>query len=67
MRTLILVLDGGRLIAQGQHEELLQNCGLYAEIFYSQLRPEERKGLAEPAHGAVDVPPLPLKRMQEAS
>ena len=28
----ILVLDGGRLIAQGRHEELLQTCRLYKKL-----------------------------------
>ena len=34
---LILVLDKGRLIDKGQHEELLGRCGLYADIYYGQL------------------------------
>ena len=29
----ILILDGGRLIDQGSHEELLARCGLYQRIF----------------------------------
>ncbi len=35
---LILVLDQGRLAAQGTHEQLLTESPLYAEIVYSQLR-----------------------------
>jgi ATP-binding cassette subfamily B protein len=34
---LILVLDKGRIIASGKHEELLETCELYAEIYSSQL------------------------------
>ncbi|HEX9017414.1 MAG TPA: ABC transporter ATP-binding protein [Chloroflexota bacterium] len=34
----ILVLDGSQVIAQGTHEELLADCGLYCEIVASQLR-----------------------------
>ena len=34
----ILLLEQGRLVAQGQHDELLENCALYAEIYYSQLK-----------------------------
>lgn len=32
----ILVLDDGRIIGQGTHEELLRDCGAYQEIYYSQ-------------------------------
>ena len=35
---LILVLDEGRLIAQGRHEELIQTCPVYREIAASQLK-----------------------------
>ncbi|MFN7209089.1 MAG: hypothetical protein ACK4P1_01690, partial [Aggregatilineales bacterium] len=34
---LILVLDKGRIVASGKHEELLETCELYAEIYSSQL------------------------------
>ena len=33
----ILVLDRGRLVAQGRHEELLETSPLYAEIYHLQL------------------------------
>jgi len=36
---LVLVLDKGRLIDLGKHEELLGRCGLYADIYYGQLVP----------------------------
>ena len=32
----ILVMDKGKIIAQGSHEELLKNCPLYKEIYNSQ-------------------------------
>jgi ATP-binding cassette subfamily B protein len=35
---LILVLEGGRIAAQGRHEELLRESCLYNEIVQSQLR-----------------------------
>lgn len=38
----ILVLDEGRLAGMGTHQELLQTCGVYQEIYYSQ-HPEEVK------------------------
>jgi ABC-type multidrug transport system fused ATPase/permease subunit len=30
--TRILVLDGGRLIAQGPHDELISTCDLYRQM-----------------------------------
>ena len=33
----ILVLDKGRIVASGTHEELLETSELYAEIYSSQL------------------------------
>jgi ATP-binding cassette subfamily B protein len=34
---LILVLDGGRLVAQGTHQDLLEASATYREIAESQL------------------------------
>ena len=39
----ILVLDDGKLVASGKHEELLANCQVYQEIYYSQF-PKEKEG-----------------------
>ena len=36
----ILVLDDGRLAGRGTHEELLENCPVYREIYYSQFPKE---------------------------
>jgi len=36
----ILVLDDGRLVGQGTHEELMENCPVYQEIFHSQFGKE---------------------------
>jgi ATP-binding cassette, subfamily B, bacterial len=33
MADLILVLDGGRVVERGSHDELMQRRGLYAELF----------------------------------
>ncbi len=41
----ILVLDDGELVGVGRHEELLENCEIYQEIYYSQF-PEQQKGAA---------------------
>ncbi len=37
----ILVLDDGRLVGVGTHEELMDDCPTYAEIVLSQLSAEE--------------------------
>jgi ATP-binding cassette subfamily B multidrug efflux pump len=48
---LVLVLERGRLVGMGTHEELLASCGLYADIFYGQLLPE-----AQPAREPAGEP-----------
>ncbi len=35
---LILVLDGGKAVAMGRHEELLKSCDIYREIYSTQFR-----------------------------
>lgn len=39
---LIIVLDDGKMVGKGTHEELLENCQVYSEIYYSQFRKEEK-------------------------
>ena len=34
---LILVLDGGRIVGRGTHEELMESCDIYREISESQI------------------------------
>ena len=36
----IIVLDGGKIVGEGKHEELLQSCEVYREIVASQLSKE---------------------------
>ncbi len=38
---LILVIEDGRIVGSGTHEELMRECGVYQEIAYSQLSKEE--------------------------
>lgn len=38
----IIVLDDGKVVGIGKHNELLENCPVYQEIYYSQF-PKERK------------------------
>ncbi|HYN88307.1 MAG TPA: ABC transporter ATP-binding protein, partial [Ardenticatenaceae bacterium] len=45
---LILVLDKGRIVARGTHEELLEESEIYADIYYSQL-----VSTPEPSDGRV--------------
>lgn len=46
----ILVLDDGELAGIGTHEELLKNCEVYQEIYYSQFpEKENQKGAAKNA------------------
>lgn len=40
----IVVLDDGKIAAVGKHEELLKNCSVYQEIYYSQFKKEDEKG-----------------------
>jgi ATP-binding cassette subfamily B protein len=35
---LILVLDNGQVVAQGNHETLMQTSSIYQEVFYSQQK-----------------------------
>ncbi len=37
---LILVLDGGRIVERGTHDELLSSGGLYSRLYYSQFSEE---------------------------
>jgi len=37
----IIVLDGGKMVGKGTHQELLKNCDVYREIALSQLSKEE--------------------------
>ena len=41
----ILVLDDGEMVGMGTHEELLQNCEVYREIYKSQNQ-DEKEGIA---------------------
>lgn len=37
----ILVIDRGKLVAQGKHSELIRESGIYADLYYRQLRPDD--------------------------
>lgn len=46
----ILVLDDGKLVGSGKHEDLLAQNRIYREIYYSQF-PDERPDDSDPADG----------------
>ena len=35
---MIIVLDNGQVVAQGNHEQLLKTCSIYQEVFHSQQK-----------------------------
>ena len=37
----IIVLDEGRIVGKGTHNELMKNCTVYQQIAHSQLSEEE--------------------------
>ncbi|MDF2521015.1 MAG: multidrug transporter ATP-binding protein [Clostridia bacterium] len=38
---IIMVIDKGRIVEQGSHDELVKNRGVYAQMYFSQLRRTE--------------------------
>ena len=38
---LIIVLDHGDVVGMGTHKELIKNCNIYRETYYSQTQREE--------------------------
>jgi ATP-binding cassette, subfamily B, multidrug efflux pump len=50
---IILVIDRGKLVARGKHEELIRESGIYAEIYYRQLRHENGQPLSPRATAAL--------------
>lgn len=59
----IIVMDGGLIVAQGTHDELLEEGGLYADLFNLQFdmspskehkHKRQRTGIRKPAVGPVE-------------
>ena len=40
----IVVLDDGKVVGVGKHEQLLENCEVYKEIYQSQFKNSEKRG-----------------------
>lgn len=38
----IIVLDRGRIVGMGKHDELMENCEVYQEIYTSQIEKEDK-------------------------
>ena len=41
MQIKFIVLDEGKIVGVGSHEDLMKTCDVYQEIAYSQLSKEE--------------------------
>ena len=39
----IIVLDDGMIAGMGTHEQLLEDCEVYQEIYYSQFEKKEKE------------------------
>jgi ATP-binding cassette subfamily B protein len=50
----ILVLDAGRIVERGAHDELLQQDGLYREIYDLQLRDQDEFAALQEKMGQVN-------------
>lgn len=53
----ILVMDNGTIAAAGTHEELLQTCPIYQEIYASQTREADEQDAAASAQPEVQTQP----------
>lgn len=57
--NLILVLDHGRLVGQGNHDSLIADGGLYAQLYDAQLGLGfEDTGQDASGHAAESIPPM---------
>jgi len=57
----ILVMDQGRIVEQGKHNDLLANSGLYREIYELQLQDQERFH-DDLEQTTEDIPDLPHQK-----
>lgn len=59
---LIVVMDGGRLVATGDHESLMAAGGLYAQLYNAQLGRAESDVFNGSSEGTAVVPVPPIAR-----
>ncbi|GAA1998227.1 ABC transporter ATP-binding protein [Nakamurella flavida] len=61
----ILVVDGGRIVESGRHEDLITRGGAYAELYRTQFRPQETSDAPvpdAPGHTCTCTPvPVPVR------
>ena len=38
----IVVLDSGKIVGEGSHDELLKNNDIYKEVYYSQIKSSKK-------------------------
>jgi len=60
----ILVLDGGRIVQSGTHEELLEEGGLYADLYRTLMREEAAAEAEQALSEASDTEP-PDERLSD--
>ena len=46
----ILVLDEGKMVGYGSHDQLFETCAIYREIVLSQMSEQEVRDHAKKAH-----------------
>jgi subfamily B ATP-binding cassette protein MsbA len=49
----IVVLEDGKIVEAGRHEDLLARGGVYAKLYYLQFRPREKEGTSETPESQV--------------
>lgn len=60
----ILVLERGRVVTQGTHEELMETSPIYADIYYSQLHGDGDLARDEPkSFTSMDEPMIRMSRV----
>lgn len=64
---LILVLDRGRLVEEGNHSALLDRGGLYATLYEHQFRPDRERPGARPRSSAEPVATPTAARVMDGS
>ena len=62
----IVVMDGGRIVEQGNHAELLARKGFYHDLYNSQFTDAWTGDVTEPSNGAAPSPAISASRSGSA-